>query len=133
MSNTDIYLIRRFLIIPYTAIPANAAQAYPIYSMPVWRSVELPDAVVSFVRFPVSPALGVLLPVCCPFVSVTFPLLSAFPPFPVSVPVLILNTVFSDLTVGSNFVDMPSSVTVTWYFATCEPSPVFPLSVTLNE
>ena len=100
MSNADIYLIRRFLIIPYTAIPANAAQANPIYSMPVWRSVELPDAVVPFVRFPVSPMLGVLLGVCCPFVSVTFSLLSALLPFPVSVPALILNTVFSDLTVS---------------------------------
>ena len=80
----------------YTAIPANAVQAYPAYSMPVWRSVESPDADVPFVRFPVSPTLGV----CCPFVSVTFSLLSALPPFPVSVPVLILNTVFSDLTVS---------------------------------
>ena len=72
-----VYLIRRLLMNMYTARPANAAQAYPIYSMPVWSSVELPDADVPFVRFPVSPTLGVLLGVCCPFVSVTFPLLSA--------------------------------------------------------
>lgn len=48
----------------YTAIPANAVQTNSIYSMPVWRSVELPDIGVSSVRFLVSLTLDVLLSVC---------------------------------------------------------------------